>query len=278
MVDIVKAYLDMLGSIPELSEEEKATLPAQIKAGNSYARNRYIEGNMKLAVSIAKKYHAKCRHLGIDLQDLISEGSLALMKAVDGFDHTKGFKFSTYAHKIISQSIGIIISKMANVGSLSDYDRTEIGKFLTVFTQLSEDLRREPTLEEIANEGGMDIKKVRELALIKLSQNTTYLDAPIGYGDNSEGDLIRDENADPHIEVLAKFNSEGIKKLLPTLTFNEERIVRLRLGLEGERMLSLEEIGKKLEPKLMRVEVRQLEAKALRKLQCRRDNLNRPND
>jgi RNA polymerase primary sigma factor len=214
-----------------------------------------------LVVNIAKRYEGR----GLLFSDMIQEGNFGLMEAVKRFDYHKGNRFSTYATHWIKQAITRAIADHARTIRIPVHMVERINKFTHVSKQLTQDLGREPTLEEIASEMQISVDKAREAALIKLSHDTVSLDTPVGEEeDNNIGDMVSDNAASPSDEVQAIMTKEGIAKALDTLTPREQRIVNLRFGFEDGRLRTLEEVGKTLD--LTRERVMQIEARALRKL------------
>lgn len=258
--DPVKIYLKEIGRVPLLSSEEEMELAIRIASGDEDAKRRLSEANLRLVVSIAKRYLGR----GMQFLDLIQEGNLGLMKAVEKFDHTKGFKFSTYATWWIRQAITRAIADQARTIRIPVHMVETINKLIRVSRQLLQDLGREPAPDEIAKKMEIPEERVREI--LKISQEPVSLETPIGEEEDSHlGDFIPDEDAPAPAEaaslVLLK---EQINQVLSTLTEREAKVLRLRFGLEDGRSRTLEEVGQQF--KVTRERIRQIEAKALRKL------------
>ena len=258
--DPVKLYLREIGRVPLLSSDEEIKLAVKISEGDEYAKQRLTEANLRLVVSIAKKYVGR----GLPLLDLIQEGNIGLMKAVDKFEYEKGFKFSTYATWWIRQAITRAIADQARTIRIPVHMVETINKLIRVSRQLLQELGREPTPEEIAEEMKMPVERVREI--LKISQEPVSLETPIGEEEDSHlGDFIKDDNvpvpADAATFTLLK---EQLEEVLGTLTEREQKVLTLRFGLEDGRARTLEEVGKEFN--VTRERIRQIEAKALRKL------------
>ena len=258
--DPVKVYLKEIGRVPLLSPEEEIDLSIKIAEGNSYAKKRLSEANLRLVVSIAKRYVGR----GMQFLDLIQEGNLGLIKAVEKFDHTKGFKFSTYATWWIRQAITRAIADQARTIRIPVHMVETINKVKKVSSQLLHKNGHEPTAEEIAAELEMPTDKVREI--MRVAQEPVSLETPIGEEEDSHlGDFIPDDEAlapaDAASHMLLK---EQLRDVLATLTPREEKVLALRFGLEDGRPRTLEEVGKEFD--VTRERIRQIEAKALRKL------------
>ena len=258
--DPVKVYLKEIGRVPLLTSEEEVELAKQMAAGDTYARKRLSEANLRLVVSIAKRYVGR----GMQFLDLIQEGNLGLIKAVEKFDYTKGFKFSTYATWWIRQAITRAIADQARTIRIPVHMVETINKVKKVSSQLLHKKGHEPTAEEIAEELGMSVEKVREI--MRVAQEPVSLETPIGEEEDSHlGDFIPDEEApipaDAASQMLLR---EQLGDVLGTLTPREEKVLRLRFGLEDGRPRTLEEVGKEFN--VTRERIRQIEAKALRKL------------
>ena len=258
--DPVKIYLKEIGRVPLLSAAAEIELAQRMSKGDSYAKKRLSEANLRLVVSIAKKYVGR----GMQFLDLIQEGNLGLIKAVDKFDYTKGFKFSTYATWWIRQAITRAIADQARTIRIPVHMVETINKLIRVSRQLLQELGREPTPEEIAEEMKMPVERVREI--LKISQEPVSLETPIGEEEDSHlGDFIKDDNvpvpADAATFTLLK---EQLEEVLGTLTEREQKVLTLRFGLEDGRARTLEEVGKEFN--VTRERIRQIEAKALRKL------------
>ena len=258
--DPVKVYLKEIGRVPLLSPEEEIDLSIKIAEGSKYAKKRLSEANLRLVVSIAKRYVGR----GMQFLDLIQEGNLGLIKAVEKFDHTKGFKFSTYATWWIRQAITRAIADQARTIRIPVHMVETINKVKKVSSQLLHKNGHEPTAEEIALELEMPADKVREI--MRVAQEPVSLETPIGEEEDSHlGDFIPDDEAlapaDAASHLLLK---EQLRDVLATLTPREEKVLALRFGLEDGRPRTLEEVGKEFD--VTRERIRQIEAKALRKL------------
>ncbi|MEE1279459.1 MAG: RNA polymerase sigma factor RpoD [Oscillospiraceae bacterium] len=258
--DPVKVYLKEIGRVPLLSAEEELALSEQMAAGDTTASKRLSEANLRLVVSIAKRYVGR----GMQFLDLIQEGNLGLIKAVEKFDYTKGFKFSTYATWWIRQSITRAIADQARTIRIPVHMVETINKVKKVSSQLLHKNGHEPTAEEIAQEIDMPVEKVSEI--MRVSQEPVSLETPIGEEEDSHlGDFIPDDDAPAPAEAASyTLLKEQISKVLSTLTPREEKVLRLRFGLEDGRQRTLEEVGKEFN--VTRERIRQIEAKALRKL------------
>ena len=258
--DPVKVYLKEIGRVPLLSPEEEIDLATRMAQGDEAARKRLSEANLRLVVSIAKRYVGR----GMQFLDLIQEGNLGLIKAVEKFDHTKGFKFSTYATWWIRQAITRAIADQARTIRIPVHMVETINKVKKVSSQLLHKNGHEPTAEEIAEELDMPADKVREI--MRISQEPVSLETPIGEEEDSHlGDFIPDEDAPAPAEAASHtLLREQLGEVLSTLTEREEKVLRLRFGLEDGRSLTLEEVGKEFS--VTRERIRQIEAKALRKL------------
>lgn len=258
--DPVKVYLRDIGNVPLLSSEEEINLAMRIAENDEEAKKRLTEANLRLVVSIAKRYVGR----GMQLLDLIQEGNLGLIKAVDKFDYTKGFKFSTYATWWIRQAITRAIADQARTIRIPVHMVETINKLIRVSRQLLQELGREPLPEEIAEEMDIPVERVREI--LKISQEPVSLETPIGEEEDSHlGDFIQDENVPVPAEAAAStLLKEQLSEVLGTLTEREQKVLRLRFGMDDERARTLEEVGKEF--KVTRERIRQIEAKALRKL------------
>ncbi len=258
--DPVKVYLKEIGRVPLLSTEEEIELATRMSQGDAFARKRLSEANLRLVVSIAKRYVGR----GMQFLDLIQEGNLGLIKAVEKFDHTKGFKFSTYATWWIRQAITRAIADQARTIRIPVHMVETINKVKKVSSQLLHKNGHEPTAEEIAAELDMPVEKVREI--IRVAQEPVSLETPIGEEEDSHlGDFIQDDEAPAPAEVASHtLLKEQLGDVLSTLTEREEKVLRLRFGLEDGRSRTLEEVGKEFN--VTRERIRQIEAKALRKL------------
>lgn len=259
--DPVKVYLKEIGTIPLLSLEEEQELAIRMTQGDACARKKLSEANLRLVVSIAKKYIGR----GMHFLDLIQEGNIGLIKAVEKFDHTKGFRFSTYATWWIRQAITRSIADQARIIRIPVHMVETINKVKKVGSQLLHLNGQDPTPEEISRELGMTVDKVLEI--MKVAQDPVSLETPIGEEEDSHlGDFIEDENAMAPDDCASQtILQEQISEVLKTLTPREEQVIRLRFGLDGERVRTLEEVGKEFN--VTRERIRQIETKALRKLQ-----------
>lgn len=264
--DPVKMYLKEIGRVPLLSAEEEIRLATLAKQGDEDAKNKLCEANLRLVVSVAKKYMGR----GISLLDLIQEGNIGLIKAVEKFDHTKGFKFSTYATWWIRQAITRAIAEQARTIRVPVHMAESINKIRKVSSYLLHQNGCEPTIEQIAEEAGYTPEKVREILVV--AQEPVSLETPIGEEEDSHlGDFIPDdESQTPHETASRKLLGEMMTQVLETLTPREAKVLRLRYGLDDGKNHTLEEIGQELQ--VTRERVRQIEVKALRKL--RRKSIN----
>ena len=258
--DPVRMYLKEIGKVPLLSAEEEIELAKRMENGDQEAKKRLAEANLRLVVSIAKRYVGR----GMLFLDLIQEGNLGLIKAVEKFDYRKGYKFSTYATWWIRQAISRAIADQARTIRIPVHMVETINKLIRVSRQLLQELGREPTPEEISEEMGMPVDRVREI--LKISQEPVSLETPIGEEEDSHlGDFIQDDNVPVPAEA-ASFTllREQLVEVLGTLTEREQKVLRLRFGLDDGRARTLEEVGKEFN--VTRERIRQIEAKALRKL------------
>ncbi|SFH59311.1 RNA polymerase sigma factor RpoD [Pisciglobus halotolerans] len=258
--DPVRMYLKEIGRVDLLTAEEEVQLAHQIEEGSQEAKQRLAEANLRLVVSIAKRYVGR----GMQFLDLIQEGNMGLMKAVEKFDYKKGFKFSTYATWWIRQAITRAIADQARTIRIPVHMVETINKLVRIQRQLLQDLGREPTPEEIGAEMDLPTEKVREI--LKISQEPVSLETPIGEEDDSHlGDFIEDHEAtSPADNAAYELLKEQLEDVLDTLTDREENVLRLRFGLDDGRTRTLEEVGKVFG--VTRERIRQIEAKALRKL------------
>ncbi|MBQ3610662.1 MAG: RNA polymerase sigma factor RpoD [Firmicutes bacterium] len=258
--DPVRMYLKEIGKVPLLTAAEEIELAKRMEAGDEYAKQKLCEANLRLVVSIAKKYVGR----GMLFLDLIQEGNLGLIKAVDKFDWTKGYKFSTYATWWIRQAITRSIADQARTIRIPVHMVETINKLIRVSRQLLQEEGREPSPDEIAAEMGISVEKVREI--LKIAQEPVSLETPIGEEEDSHlGDFIPDEDAPAPAEAAAfSMLKEQLVDVLGTLTEREQKVLKLRFGLEDGRARTLEEVGKQFD--VTRERIRQIEAKALRKL------------
>ena len=258
--DPVRMYLKEIGKVPLLSADEEIELAKKMEQGDEDAKKRLAEANLRLVVSIAKRYVGR----GMLFLDLIQEGNLGLIKAVEKFDYRKGYKFSTYATWWIRQAITRAIADQARTIRIPVHMVETINKLIRVSRQLLQELGREPTPEEIAEEMKLPVERVREI--LKISQEPVSLETPIGEEEDSHlGDFIQDDNV-PVPSDAAAFTllKEQLVEVLSTLTDREQKVLRLRFGLDDGRARTLEEVGKEFN--VTRERIRQIEAKALRKL------------
>ena len=258
--DPVRMYLKEIGKVPLLSAEEEIELAKRMENGDQNAKKRLAEANLRLVVSIAKRYVGR----GMLFLDLIQEGNLGLITAVEKFDYRKGYKFSTYATWWIRQAITRAIADQARTIRIPVHMVETINKLIRVSRQLLQELGREPSPEEIAAEMDMPVERVREI--LKISQEPVSMETPIGEEEDSHlGDFIEDDNVPAPAEAAAfTLLKEQLDEVLSTLTDREQKVLRLRFGLEDGRARTLEEVGKEF--KVTRERIRQIEAKALRKL------------
>ena len=258
--DPVRMYLKEIGKVPLLSAEEEIELAKRMELGDQEAKKRLAEANLRLVVSIAKRYVGR----GMLFLDLIQEGNLGLIKAVEKFDYRKGYKFPTYATWWIRQAITRAIADQARTIRIPVHMVETINKLIRVSRQLLQELGREPTPEEIAAEMNMPVDRVREI--LKISQEPVSLETPIGEEEDSHlGDFIQDDNVPVPADAAAfTLLKEQLEEVLGTLTEREQKVLTLRFGLEDGRARTLEEVGKEFN--VTRERIRQIEAKALRKL------------
>ena len=258
--DPVRMYLKEIGKVPLLTPEEEQELAKRMAEGDAEAKHRMEEANLRLVVSIAKRYVGR----GMLFLDLIQEGNLGLIKAVEKFDYRKGYKFSTYATWWIRQAITRAIADQARTIRIPVHMVETINKLIRVSRQLLQELGREPTPEEIAEEMHMSVERVREI--LKISQEPVSLETPIGEEEDSHlGDFIQDDNVPVPADAAAfTMLKEQLEDVLSTLTDREQKVLRLRFGLDDGRARTLEEVGKEFN--VTRERIRQIEAKALRKL------------
>ena len=258
--DPVRMYLKEIGKVPLLSADEEIELAKRMEKGDEEAKKRLCEANLRLVVSIAKRYVGR----GMLFLDLIQEGNLGLIKAVDKFDYTKGYKFSTYATWWIRQAITRSIADQARTIRIPVHMVETINKLIRVSRQLLQTYGREPSPEEIAKEMGISVEKVREIQ--KIAQEPVSLETPIGEEEDSHlGDFIPDDDVPAPAEAAAfSMLKEQLVEVLDTLTEREQKVLKLRFGLEDGRARTLEEVGKEFD--VTRERIRQIEAKSLRKL------------
>lgn len=258
--DPVRMYLKEIGKVPLLSAEREIELAKRMEEGDEDAKKELAEANLRLVVSIAKRYVGR----GMLFLDLIQEGNLGLIKAVEKFDYHKGYKFSTYATWWIRQAITRAIADQARTIRIPVHMVETINKLIRVSRQLLQELGREPTPEEIAAELDMPVERVREI--LKISQEPVSLETPIGEEEDSHlGDFIQDDNVPVPAEAAAQtLLKEQLDEVLDTLTEREQKVLRLRFGMNDGRARTLEEVGKEFD--VTRERIRQIEAKALRKL------------
>ena len=256
--DPVRMYLKEIGKVPLLSAEEEIELAKRMELGDQEAKKRLAEANLRLVVSIAKRYVGR----GMLFLDLIQEGNLGLIKAVEKFDYRKGYKFSTYATWWIRQAITRAIADQARTIRIPVHMVETINKLIRVSRQLLQELGREPTPEEIAAEMNMPVERVREI--LKISQEPVSLETPIGEEEDSHlGDFIQDDNVPVPADAAAfTLLKEQLEEVLGTLTEREQKVLTLRFGLEDGRARTLEEVGREFN--VTRERIRQIEAKALR--------------
>ncbi len=258
--DPVKVYLKEIGRVPLLSSDEEVELAVLISDGNEFAKKRLTEANLRLVVSIAKRYVGR----GMHFLDLIQEGNVGLIKAVEKFDHSKGFKFSTYATWWIRQAITRAIADQARTIRIPVHMVETINRLKKVQSQLLHENGKEPTEEMIAQKMDLPVERVREI--MRVAQEPVSMETPIGPEEDSRlMDFIRDEDAlAPDDAALKSITNEDIDSVLKTLLPREEQVIRLRFGLQDGRCHTLEEVGTKFD--VTRERIRQIEAKALRKL------------
>ena len=266
--DSVRLYLREIGKIPLLTPEEEAELAQRIVKGDKKAKDKMVESNMRLVVSIAKRYGGR----GLDFLDLIQEGNTGLLRAVEKFDPDKGFKFSTYATWWVRQAITRAIADQARTIRIPVHMVETINKVLRTTRKLTAELNREPTNEEIAKELDMEPEKIDYVMRIK--QDIASLDASVGRdGDDEDsvlGDFVEDEErASPEDSAANQILKEQLSEIIATLTDREQKIIRLRFGIGGGRPHTLEEVGNEFD--VTRERIRQIEAKALSKLRKNKD-------
>lgn len=267
--DSVRLYLREIGKIPLLNAEEELELAQKVVAGDKKAKDKMAEANMRLVVSIAKRYSGR----GLDFLDLIQEGNTGLLRAVEKFDPDKGFKFSTYATWWIRQAITRAIADQARTIRIPVHMVETINKLLRTQRRMTQELNREPTIEELAKELEMEPEKVEYV--IKIKQDITSLDAGVGRDGDGEdesvlGDFIEDEDsATPEESATSQLLKEQVQSVLSTLSDREQKIIKMRFGLENGKSHTLEEVGQEFA--VTRERIRQIEAKALAKLRKHKD-------
>lgn len=266
--DSVRLYLREIGKIPLLNAEEELALAQRVVAGEKKAKDKMAEANMRLVVSIAKRYSGR----GLDFLDLIQEGNTGLLRAVEKFDPDKGFKFSTYATWWIRQAITRAIADQARTIRIPVHMVETINKLLRTQRRMTQELNREPTIEELAKELEMEPDKVEYV--IKIKQDITSLDAGVGRDGEDEdsvlGDFIEDEDGTtPEESATSQLLKEQVQSILSTLSDREQKIVKMRFGLENGKSHTLEEVGQEFA--VTRERIRQIEAKALAKLRKHKD-------
>lgn len=266
--DSVRLYLREIGKIPLLNSEEELALAQRVVAGEKKAKDKMAEANMRLVVSIAKRYSGR----GLDFLDLIQEGNTGLLRAVEKFDPDKGFKFSTYATWWIRQAITRAIADQARTIRIPVHMVETINKLLRTQRRMTQELNREPTIEELAKELEMEPEKVEYV--IKIKQDITSLDAGVGRDGEDEdsvlGDFIEDEEgATPEESATNQLLKEQVQSVLSTLSEREQKIIKMRFGLENGKSHTLEEVGQEFA--VTRERIRQIEAKALAKLRKHKD-------
>ena len=261
VTDPVRMYLKEIGRIPLLTREEEIRLAQQVEAGEASAKQKLIDANLRLVVSIAKKYIGR----GMTFLDLIQEGNKGLIRAVEKYDWTKGFKFSTYATWWIRQAITRSIADQARTIRIPVHMVETINKLMRTSRRLMQKLGREPTPEEIAEKMELEPDRVREI--FKISQNTTSLETPVSDGEDDSilGDFIADDKQiSPYDSTSKQMLQENVEEVLQALSDREAKVLEMRFGLKGNKSMTLEEVGKKFG--VTRERIRQIEAKALRKL------------
>ena len=266
--DSVRLYLREIGKIPLLNSEEELALAQKVVAGDKKAKDKMAEANMRLVVSIAKRYSGR----GLDFLDLIQEGNTGLLRAVEKFDPDKGFKFSTYATWWIRQAITRAIADQARTIRIPVHMVETINKLLRTQRRMTQELNREPTIEELGKELEMEPEKVEYV--IKIKQDITSLDVGVGRDGEDEdsvlGDFIEDEDgATPEESATSQLLKEQVQSVLSTLSEREQKIIKMRFGLENGKSHTLEEVGQEFA--VTRERIRQIEAKALAKLRKHKD-------
>jgi len=267
--DSVRLYLREIGKIPLLNAEEELALAQRVVAGDKKAKDKMAEANMRLVVSIAKRYSGR----GLDLLDLIQEGNTGLLRAVEKFDPDKGFKFSTYATWWIRQAITRAIADQARTIRIPVHMVETINKLLRTQRRMTQELNREPSIEELAKELEMEPEKVEYV--MKIKQDITSLDAGVGRDGDEEDSVLRDfiedeESATPEESAASQLLKEQVQEILSTLSDREQKIIKMRFGLENGKSHTLEEVGQEFA--VTRERIRQIEAKALAKLRKHKDS------
>lgn len=266
--DSVRLYLREIGKIPLLNAEEELALAQRVVAGDKKAKDKMAEANMRLVVSIAKRYSGR----GLDFLDLIQEGNTGLLRAVEKFDPDKGFKFSTYATWWIRQAITRAIADQARTIRIPVHMVETINKLLRTQRRMTQELNREPTIEELAKELEMEPDKVEYV--IKIKQDITSLDAGVGRDGDDEDSVLRDfiedeDSATPEESATSQLLKEQVQSILSSLSDREQKIIKMRFGLENGKSHTLEEVGQEFA--VTRERIRQIEAKALAKLRKHKD-------
>jgi RNA polymerase primary sigma factor len=267
--DSVRLYLREIGKIPLLNAEEELALAQRVVAGEKKAKDKMAEANMRLVVSIAKRYSGR----GLDFLDLIQEGNTGLLRAVEKFDPDKGFKFSTYATWWIRQAITRAIADQARTIRIPVHMVETINKLLRTQRRMTQELNREPTIEELAKELEMEPEKVEYV--MKIKQDITSLDGGVGRDGDEEDSVLRDfiedeESATPEESAASQLLKEQVQEILSTLSDREQKIIKMRFGLENGKSHTLEEVGQEFA--VTRERIRQIEAKALAKLRKHKDS------
>ena len=267
--DSVRLYLREIGKIPLLNAEEELALAQRVVAGEKKAKDKMAEANMRLVVSIAKRYSGR----GLDFLDLIQEGNTGLLRAVEKFDPDKGFKFSTYATWWIRQAITRAIADQARTIRIPVHMVETINKLLRTQRRMTQELNREPTIEELAKELEMEPEKVEYV--MKIKQDITSLDAGVGRDGDEEDSVLRDfiedeDSATPEESAASQLLKEQVQEILSTLSDREQKIIKMRFGLENGKSHTLEEVGQEFA--VTRERIRQIEAKALAKLRKHKDS------
>lgn len=267
--DSVRLYLREIGKIPLLNAEEELALAQRVVAGEKKAKDKMAEANMRLVVSIAKRYSGR----GLDFLDLIQEGNTGLLRAVEKFDPDKGFKFSTYATWWIRQAITRAIADQARTIRIPVHMVETINKLLRTQRRMTQDLNREPTIEELAKELEMEPEKVEYV--MKIKQDITSLDAGVGRDGDDEDSVLRDfiedeDGVTPEESAASQLLKEQVQAVLSTLSDREQKIIKMRFGLENGKSHTLEEVGQEFA--VTRERIRQIEAKALAKLRKHKDS------